>query len=443
MKLLASSSSSSSSTMMPVTQRLLVVHVALLLSGLSSVSAELRRNGEICVSPTNTYTAKVDIHASERGYYVFEECGEDWVNPTIGLEFGQVYTFIQKHKSNYWHPIDFSYFPDAHHVGAELLDPRTKGNDGGDSIISNLPNQQTTTTSAASANGPADTCATNMTCPAPMYFLNDGYLGTYSNIKEVAPITSNEHDIGLELYEDFFFKSMATWTGFGTFSIQLKFDDESYTGKDIFYYCRIHQFMAGRMKLLKNGVPVNEQDDPPMYFEMETPGQFDAMCGTYGLDAFQLPHPQCPDRFVCDVDERMRDFASCIDAMDCHMILGMTTKVSSKTELALFVHQMIPHHQNAVNMAKALLKAGFLPCDDLTNEEDPYCIMQSLLYGIVNRQNHEIGVMSKILAGLNLPPTDDCEVLVGDEGLHGSSRGLKGMAVTAAGAMFGAAAHAF
>jgi hypothetical protein len=28
---------------------------------------ENRRNGEICVSPNNTYTAKVDIHVSERG----------------------------------------------------------------------------------------------------------------------------------------------------------------------------------------------------------------------------------------------------------------------------------------------------------------------------------------------------------------------------------------
>jgi hypothetical protein len=28
---------------------------------------ENRRNGEICVSPNNTYTAKVDIHTSERG----------------------------------------------------------------------------------------------------------------------------------------------------------------------------------------------------------------------------------------------------------------------------------------------------------------------------------------------------------------------------------------
>lgn len=162
---------------------------------------------------------------------------------------------------------------------------------------------------------------------------------------------------------------------------------------------------------------------------------------TYGLDQFQLPHPECPSRFVCDADDSMKEFASCIDAMDCHMMIGMTTKVSSKTELALFLHQMIPHHQNAVNMAKALIKAGFLPCEDLTNTEDPYCIMTSLLYGIVARQNHDIGVMNNVLAAMNLPPRDDCEVLIPND--HESSRALSSLTGAAAGAIFGAAAHVF
>jgi Domain of unknown function (DUF305) len=363
------------------------------------------------------------------GYYVFEECGEDWINPTIGLEFGQVYTFIQKDRSNFLHPIDFSYFPDAVHVGTELLDPRIKGNDGEGSIVT-VPGSQT----------PQAGCESSMTCPSPMYFLNDGYLGTYSNIEEIKPVTANESDIGLLVYEDFFFLDMASWTGLGTFSIKLKFDDESYAAKDIFYYCRVHQYMAGRIKLLKNGVPVNAEDDPPMYFAMETQSEFDKMCGTYGLGPFQLPHPQCPERFICDVDDRMRGFVSCIEAMDCHMLVGMTTKVTSGSELALFIHQMIPHHQNAVNMARALLHAGFLPCDDLTNTEDPYCIMQGLLYSIVAGQNHEIGIMSNVLARLNYPQTDECEVLVA--GLHESS-GLEAMSVTAAGAILGTVAHVF
>jgi len=53
-----------------------------------------------------------------------------------------------------------------------------------------------------------------------------------------------------------------------------------------------------------------------------------------------------------------------------------------------------------------------LPCDDLTKEDDPYCTMQGILYGIVAGQNHEIGVMKSILAQLSLPPTDNCDVPV-------------------------------
>jgi uncharacterized protein (DUF305 family) len=36
----------------------------------------------------------------------------------------------------------------------------------------------------------------------------------------------------------------------------------------------------------------------------------------------------------------------------------MTTGVMASDETALFIHQMIPHHQNAVNMAKTLLKSA-------------------------------------------------------------------------------------
>jgi hypothetical protein len=43
---------------------------------------------------TCTYTVKVDLFASELGYYKFEECG-DIVNPTIAIEVGKVYRFVQ------------------------------------------------------------------------------------------------------------------------------------------------------------------------------------------------------------------------------------------------------------------------------------------------------------------------------------------------------------
>ena len=137
--------------------------------------------------------------------------------------------------------------------------------------------------------------------------------------------------------------------------------------------------MTGRIKLLKNGIPVNETDAPAIDYVYDTPGEFDKQCGTYGLDNYELPNLECPETFVCldDVtDPALVTYASCIDAMNCAMVAGMTTKYSADSPVALFIHQMIPHHENAVNMAKVLLKQNILKCDDLTNEEDPDCILE-------------------------------------------------------------------
>ena len=127
--------------------------------------------------------------------------------------------------------------------------------------------------------------------------------------------------------------------------------------------------MSGRIKILKDGVPVNSEDDPPLGYTYDEPGIFDQSCGSFGLDPFQLPNPVCPSQFVCGVDESnqaLADFAACIDAMNCHMLAGMTTGVKASSQTALFIHQMIPHHQNAVNMAKAVLSDNGVECDDLS-----------------------------------------------------------------------------
>ena len=63
--------------------------------------------------------------------------------------------------------------------------------------------------------------------------------------------------------------------------------------------------------------------------------------------------------------------AECVDSMNYAMIVGMTTSVNQDNAIALFNHQMIPHHQNAVNMCKALFKSGETDCDDLADVEDP------------------------------------------------------------------------
>jgi uncharacterized protein (DUF305 family) len=71
---------------------------------------------------------------------------------------------------------------------------------------------------------------------------------------------------------------------------------------------------------------------------------------------------------------------------------------------------MIPHHQNAVNMAKSLLYSGALSCDDLLNEEDQLCNMEVLMYEIINSQNFQIHQMRNVLKAEGYPLEDKCVV---------------------------------
>jgi hypothetical protein len=63
------------------------------------------------------------------------------------------------------------------------------------------------------------------------------------------------------------------------------------------------------------------------------------------------------------------------------MMVRMTTYASNGSEggNALFFHQMILHHVNAVNMAKALFTANVLDCPDLLEETND-CTLTSILW---------------------------------------------------------------
>lgn len=86
-----------------------------------------------------------------------------------------------------------------------------------------------------------------------------------------------------------FFKPIQEWISAGEYSIKLTFDDSSYT-EDIFYFCHIHEFMSGRIKLLRDGQVINMDNTPQRGYRNDRPGEFDSQCGSYGLDAFQLPN---------------------------------------------------------------------------------------------------------------------------------------------------------
>jgi Domain of unknown function (DUF305) len=174
--------------------------------------------------------------------------------------------------------------------------------------------------------------------------------------------------------------------------------------------------MTGRIKLLKNGIPVSPTDSPALLYEYDQVSPFDASCGTFNLESSRLPNLQCPNRFVCvpeDAENSLKEFSDCIDAMNCFMMKRMTTGVTANSRTAIFLQQMIPHHQNAVNMAKALLhEDGEVVCPDITDEENPDCILEVILRDIVNVQNEQIQTMRALLAVKNFHEHDACPVSV-------------------------------
>ena len=67
---------------------------------------------------------------------------------------------------------------------------------------------------------------------------------------------------------------------------------------------------------------------------------------------------------MCDAPGGVKKIAECIELMNCVMTAGTTAGASSNYALVLFVHRIILHHQNAVNMVKTLI-ANRTGCDDI------------------------------------------------------------------------------
>jgi len=333
----------------------------------------------------------VDLYAGELGYYKFEEC--DGVNPTIGMIKDETYTFVQSDKSNYYHPLGFAYYADGAHDGKDELEPT-------------IP-----------PPGSLSTCANTKVCPAPQYFINGDYEGVYDNAVDGTTVIGDEN-FGLDAYEPQFFYPIAQWTE-NDYQVKLKFNIDDGTS-DFFYFCHIHQGMTGRVKLLDStDNAILSDDSPEIGYTYDTPSTFDLKCGTYGIGDSQLPNTECPKSFLCtgvsdgtDSDEDLEAFEVCINAMDCLMFKGMTSAITENIAgTDLFNYQMIPHHRNAVNMAKALLKTGVVVCGtDLADDSDEGCILEGLLREIINVQNFQIKTMQALLSEASQEMESDCEV---------------------------------
>ena len=325
-------------------------------------------NDDIC-----TYTALVDMFASEFGFFHFEECPEAGNMPTITMELGKTYRFVQRDISNYFHPLGFAYEPDGALADADEVE------------------------------------------------------------EEYLSYQLNGEDIGLDGYEPNFAHPIDEWATDGEYYVEVTIPKDYTHTRDLFYFCHIHRYLGGRIKLRSNGkfiqpshLPIHNAMPPP-------PSSYDEQCGTYGLvhqyanlgqrgDSwthsmeadYRLPHSECPHTFVCEEGKSI--FASCLDAINCHMFIGMTT-YERNSEVALFLQQMIPHHQNAVNMAKSLMLNWSYTCDpaDL-GSDSAECLMENILRSIVHGQNAQIQTMRDLTERNGWPEFDHC-----DRPIEGSS----------------------
>ncbi|CAM9857863.1 unnamed protein product, partial [Ectocarpus sp. 12 AP-2014] len=277
---------------------------------------------------------------------------------------GETYEFSQLEASNWYHPLGFAYYPDGAHEGVDELE---EGIGSGD---------------------------------APVYVI-DGALSD------------------LDTYEPQFFFPEETWLE-TNYTVELTVTDPDVT--EIFYFCHIHNGMSGRIYI------VDAEGDTPADAEIELYDplefdEFDEECGTFGSADYApadgtFDSELCPNqKFLCgDVDS---SFDRCMHAIDCKMNYEMRIeKEVATSNTVAFMHQMIPHHENAVNMARVLLKN---PGDEGLDEE-----VAAILRDIVNTQNYQITFMRGFLTdnGAELV-AEECE----NDDMDGGSDDVPGWAI--------------
>lgn len=339
------------------------------------------------VNRTCTFTATLDVYASRTGYYKFAECG-DTVQPVLEMERNVEYTFLQNDATMWLHPLGFAYFPDGAHEGVDELEPGISYGTSG--------------------------CETDNTCQAPMYYLDTYFYGnedpeTGAAETTVYPAADNGGNFGLDSYEPAFQQSRGDWIGLNTgigFNVKLTITDDSFDG-DFFYFCHIHNKMSGRIKIVDStGVQVHVADTPELY-SFDVPTNFDNGCGTSGLGQY-VNNDVCPplasNKFICSdpsSPQATLNFDECLSIMDCAMHEEMRV-TADENPIVTFMLQMIPHHDNAVNMAKALLKTG-----DITPANDPEGELTDLMWTIINEQNMQITAMQGYLASESKPTPEE------------------------------------
>jgi hypothetical protein len=299
----------------------------------------------------------MNLFASETGYYEFK--GHTGPSPEISVKIGQTIVFDQTDPTNWYHPVGFAYEPDGAHGstwgGAEL--PEIEG---------------------------------------------AGEL--QYKIGGANPTCADAGATGLDCYEPEFFHPREEWMKKkykAELTVTQAVADASHGGV-LYYFCHIHSRMSGKIKILKADgtafTPTANPTEKALYSVTEvTP--VDGVCGTSGLEPYSFGKSMaCKERYICGTLDT--DFEKCLDAMNCAMKSDMHAHTSPDhgNEIAVFMQQMIPHHNNAINMAKLLLKhetpANIAAVDGLIN----------ILYDIINVQSYQVHQFRNYLGPLGLLP---------------------------------------
>jgi hypothetical protein len=320
----------------------------------------LADRGRACAPSDTNLCIQVDLFSGERGHYTV--VGQDGVSPDIVVGVGMAYTFNQYHMSNWFHPLGFAYYPDGAH-GA------TWGGEG-----------------RAEIEGKGE-----------LQYKIDGQ----------NPSCDDAGDTGLDCYEPEFFYPRGVWAG-KTYSAVLNITEEvaaKSNGGVLYYFCHIHSKMSGR--IIIKGADGRQVSGKAGSAEVALYGQdilsgADKTCGTTGIAPYAGGGAKaCDQPYVCADFNSAQDsswltWQRCLQAIDCQMHVEMMEQTTGDSDnmVAVFVQQMLPHHINAINMAKMLLK-----------QEDPAKLasvegFEEILWSIVNVQNYEVHRFRNYLAGV-------------------------------------------
>merc|ERR1712118_527619 len=89
------------------------------------------------------------------------------------------------------------------------------------------------------------------------------------------------------------------------------------------------------------------------------------------ISMMMIPNPPSLHPSICKMNKDMKSY----------------TKADQEDKVAIFMEQMIPHHENAVNMAKILLK--HVPAAKITAAIDEDGLTH-ILHDIIAQQNYQI-----------------------------------------------------